>query len=106
MAFEIKYIVSFVYETQKHPLQQSTALYRRTTATGANNTGQRLAEETGLVPGGLIEAEETGLVPGGQDELDGTGLPGSLVEAAVGMKIIPTIAIRMSIFFEPYYIQE
>ena len=54
-----------------------------------------MAEETGLVPGGLVEAEETGLVPGGPDEVDGTGLSGSLVEEAVGMEIIPTKAICM-----------
>jgi len=49
---------------------------RRTTAIGANNTVQRLAEETGLMAGGLVEAE-------------GTGLPGKLAEAAVGMEVLP-----------------
>ena len=50
---------------------------RRTTATGANNTGQRLAEETGLMLVGVAEEEGTTLLV----EADKTAFCETLVEA-------------------------
>jgi len=55
---------------------------RRTTANGANNTGQRLAEATGLMLVGLVEGE-------------GIGLPGRLTEAAEGTGVIPMKATHI-----------
>ena len=89
---------------------------RRTTATGTNNTGQRVGEEMGLVPGGLTEGEgkalpeglveaatgtnntgvgeEMGLVFGGLAEGEGKALPGRLVEAAERLRVIPMKAMH------------
>ena len=58
---------------------------RRTTATGANNTGQRLAEETGLMLVGMAEAEGTTLLV----EAEETAFCETLFEAVEGTGVTP-----------------
>jgi len=64
---------------------------RRTTANGANNTGQRLVEETGIMLVGLVEGEGCGRLV----EEEG---PGRLVEAAevTPMKVISKYSTSIS----------
>ena len=55
---------------------------KRTTANGANNIGQRLAEAIGLMLVGLVEGE-------------GIALPGRLAEVAEGTGVIPMKATHI-----------
>ena len=62
--------------------------YRRTTATGTNNTSQIVEDEMGLVPGELAEGEGKAL-PEGLAEAERMALPGRLVDAAERLGVIP-----------------